>query len=77
MTPTKNDTCERCGFVPIDLCQLDVIDIVGRSEVADPSNFVTLCVNCQRLKEAMSGGYLSPGEREALKDIWREGYLFN
>ena len=26
---------------------------------------------------AMSGGYLSPAELADLKDIWRQGYLFN
>ena len=67
--------CQRCGFVPADMCQLDAVDIVGRG--TDPDNIVTLCVNCQRLKEEIDSGCISPAELEDLKGIWRHGILFN
>jgi len=77
LIPKKNDTCERCGFVPEETYQLDVVDIVGCSESNDASNYITLCVNCQRLLEAMRDGCLSPAEIADLKDVWRRGELFN
>jgi hypothetical protein len=57
------------------MCQLDVFHMCGDAQ--DPSNYITLCVNCQRLQEAMRGGYLSPAEAADLRDIWRQGELFN
>lgn len=77
MTESANrkDKCERCGFVPKHACQVDVIDVC--CEDNDLSIYMVLCLNCQRLKEAMDGGYLSPPELADLKGIWRQGYLFN
>lgn len=46
----KKGHCERCGFIPEDLCQLDVDHIDGHKENSDPSNLQTLCANCHRLK---------------------------
>jgi len=46
----KKDSCERCGFIPEDLCQLDVDHIDGHKSNSDPSNLQTLCANCHRLK---------------------------
>ena len=46
----KKDTCERCGFVPEDPCQLDVDHIDENHNNGDPSNLQTLCANCHRLK---------------------------
>ncbi len=77
MTPKINETCQRCGFVPTYMCQLDIVHIDGCSEDNDPSNYMTLCLNCQRLKEAMKRDHLSPAEAADLRDIWRKGYLFN
>ena len=71
------DTCERCGFVPIDMCQLDVIHIDGCSEDDDPSSYMTLCANCQSFITAMHDGDLSPKDREEVKEAWRQGGLFN
>ena len=46
----KKDKCERCGFVPENLCQLDVDHIDGDKRNNDESNLQTLCANCHRLK---------------------------
>lgn len=71
------DSCERCGFVPIDMCQLDVVHIDGCDENDDPSNYMTLCANCESCIIAMSDDELSLREREILRDSWRQGKLFN
>ena len=71
------DTCERCGFVPIDMCQLDVIHIDGCSEDGDPSSRMTLCANCQSFITAMNDDELSHLERQEVKEAWRQGRLFN
>ncbi len=46
----KDDKCAECGFVAIDPCQLDIDHIDGNYLNNDPSNWVTLCANCHRLK---------------------------
>lgn len=46
----KKTICERCGFVPEHLCQLDVDHIDTNHDNNDPSNLQTLCANCHRLK---------------------------
>jgi len=71
------DTCERCGFVPIDLCQLDVVYIDGCGDGNDPSSYLTLCANCQTFRSAMNDEDLSLGDREAVREAWRLGELFN
>jgi len=77
MTPRTAKTCQRCGFVPKHkhMCLLGVIHIC--SDAHDPSNYMTLCLNCQRLQEAMRGGHLSPAEAADLRDYWRQGNNFN
>lgn len=72
---TPTEACERCGFVPKYACQVDVIDVCSKDN--DLSIYMVLCLNCQRLKEAMDGGYLSPTELADLKGAWRMGVLFN
>ena len=52
------------------MCQLDVVYIDSRC-------VMTLCLNCQRLKDAMRDDHLSPAELAELKGIWRQGDLFN
>jgi 5-methylcytosine-specific restriction endonuclease McrA len=47
---TKNDHCNKCGFVAEDPIQLDVDHIDGNPSNNDPSNTQTLCANCHRLK---------------------------
>lgn len=42
-------TCERCGFVPEDLCQLDINHRDGHHTNESPANLETLCANCHRL----------------------------
>lgn len=42
--------CERCGFIAVHECQLDVDHIDDNHENDDPSNLMTLCANCHRLK---------------------------
>lgn len=51
----KAVVCKRCGFVPEDLCQLDVDHIDGNSRNHKPDNLQTLCANCHRLKTKQSG----------------------
>ena len=67
--------CERCGFVPKHMCQLDVVHLEGSCESNDLSNYMTLCLNCQRIKGAMNRDHLAPAGREALEEAWRWGYL--
>ena len=55
---SPKNTCERCGFVPKHMCQLDVIHIC--SDAHDPSNYMTLYSNCHRLKTVMNGDHLTP-----------------
>lgn len=43
------DTCERCGFVPENVCQLDIHHIDGNHSNNKESNLGTLCANCHRL----------------------------
>lgn len=44
------DKCEKCGFVPEHICQLDVDHIDQNKSNNDPCNLMTLCANCHRLK---------------------------
>ena len=45
----KKNKCEKCGFVPEDKCQLDVIYKDGNKKNKEKSNTKTLCANCSRL----------------------------
>lgn len=45
----KGDTCELCGFVPVDPCQLDVHHSDQDSNNHTKGNLKTLCANCHRL----------------------------
>lgn len=42
--------CECCGFIPEDMCQLDVDHIDGDHQNNCVTNLQTLCANCHRLK---------------------------
>lgn len=42
--------CEKCGFQPKDLCQLDVDHKDSNHKNDSPENLQTLCANCHRLK---------------------------
>ena len=45
----KKNKCEKCGFVPEDKCQLDVIYKDDNKKNKEKSNLKTLCSNCNRL----------------------------
>ena len=45
----KKDKCEKCGFVPEDKCQLDVIYKDDNKKNKDKRNLKTLCANCNRV----------------------------
>ena len=42
--------CDECGFVAVDICQLDVDHVDGDWSNDDPENLQVLCANCHRLK---------------------------
>ena len=44
------ESCERCGFIPEHICQLDVDHIDNNHNNDEESNLQTLCANCHRLK---------------------------
>ena len=56
----RGDSCERCGFVAEHPSQLDVDHIDGNRLNNDPSNYMTLCANCHRLKTITNGDHLTP-----------------
>ena len=45
----KKSKCEKCGFVPQDKCQLDLIYKDNNNKNKEKSNLRTLCANCSRL----------------------------
>lgn len=49
----KKETCEQCGFIPEDPCQLDVDHIDNDHSNNDEANLKTLCANCHRLKSKL------------------------
>ncbi len=50
VTAYKKAYCEKCSFVAIASCQLDVDHKDGNRENGNPDNLQTLCANCHRLK---------------------------
>jgi hypothetical protein len=42
--------CDKCGFIPVSLCQLDVHHIDGNHQNNEATNLQTLCANCHRLE---------------------------
>jgi hypothetical protein len=46
----KKNSCEKCGFVAIHPCQLDVHHKDHNHKNNDKSNLITLCANCHRLE---------------------------
>ena len=47
----KKNKCEKCGFVPQDKCQLDLMYKDGNKKNKEKSNLRTLCANCNRLHQ--------------------------
>jgi hypothetical protein len=45
----KKNICEKCNFIAIDRCQLDIIYIDNDKTNKSKSNIITLCANCSRL----------------------------
>lgn len=58
----KLDYCENpsCTATIEDLCQLDVDHIDGDKTNNDPSNLMTLCANCHRLKTKLNKDWERP-----------------
>lgn len=54
------DHCERCGFIPEDLRQLDPHHIDENKNNNDPSNIETLCANCHRVVKHQPGRSKEP-----------------
>jgi len=46
----RKSFCEYCGFVAINICQLDIHHIDGNHFNNNPNNLMTLCANCHRLE---------------------------
>ncbi len=46
----RKSFCEFCGFIPLNMCQLDVDHINGNHKDNSKENLQTLCANCHRLK---------------------------
>ena len=55
----KADSCQRCGFIPEDMVQLDVDHIDGNPSNNDSLNLQTLCANCHRLKTKQNNDWNS------------------
>lgn len=45
----KKNKCEKCGFIPEDKCQLDIVYKDNNSKNKEKSNMKTLCANCNRV----------------------------
>ena len=46
----RKEHCEECGFIPKNMCQLDIDHIDGNHKNNEINNLKTLCANCHRLK---------------------------
>jgi hypothetical protein len=53
----KKTSCMQCGFLPEDLCQIDLVFADGNKANKNKKNLLTLCANCARLynKKARTG----------------------
>ena len=45
----KKLICNNCGFVAIDICQMNLIYLDGNKKNKDTANLKTYCANCSRL----------------------------
>jgi hypothetical protein len=61
----KKNQCEKCGFVAVHRCQLDVDHIDGDHSNNDASNLQTLCRNCHSLKTQLNGDYIPKKDSDA------------
>lgn len=53
------ESCETCGFVPVNKCQLDVDHTDGDHDNNEENNLQTLCANCHRLKTYLNQDWKS------------------
>lgn len=51
-------TCSSCGFVAVDMCQMDIDHIDGNHTNDTPENLQELCANCHRLKTQLNEDWL-------------------
>lgn len=67
------DKCSKCGFIPEDMCQLDVDHIDGNHKNNDITNLQTLCANCHRLKTKINkeGPYKNALPRKSRQGIYK------
>ena len=75
-TRHKKDSCEVCGFVAANRCQLDVDHIDGNHGNNDPNNLQTLCSNCHRLKSYMNSDWKHKQEIEDAVEDDQLGFGF-
>lgn len=61
-----HDFCQKCGFIPEHICQLDIDHIDGDRENNNLDNLQTLCANCHRLKTFMNGDWAPRLDRLSL-----------
>jgi hypothetical protein len=45
----KKSSCEKCNFIPENMCQLDIVYKDNNKKNKTESNMLTLCANCNRL----------------------------
>jgi hypothetical protein len=55
----KKDICEKCGFVPLEDCQLTVDHIDGDKTNNELHNLMTICHNCHALKTMLNQDYFN------------------
>jgi hypothetical protein len=65
----KKTTCEQCGFIPTDLCQLDVVYCDGNKKNKNIKNLKTLCANCARLHNKR----IRTGKKSILDNVTVDG----
>ena len=53
----KKTKCGLCGFIPVQMCQLEVDHIDGNHKNNMITNLQTLCANCHRLKSFLNGEF--------------------
>lgn len=47
----KKNKCEKCGFMPEDKCQLDIVYKDSNKKNKEKNNIRTICANCNRIHQ--------------------------